>query len=145
MSTKEALDTVLCKDTSLKERYGSLLNLLHEANQRYSALSSDHIAYLRIDLNEYPSRNICGRGLDESEISLIKAIDNLAEHYHRQIGVMLYMDRHDTEAPVLNRLLTDIYDKFFDIALPAEIAAADLTEREVFLALNGIPNLKLKI
>lgn len=137
MSVELALNAIFNKTLSLKERYEALQNLLHEANQRYSALSSDHIAYLRIDLNTYPTL-IQTRNLDENEQELLQSIDTLADHYHRQIGLLLYMDRHDTEVPVLSRLLTEVYDKFFDIALPADISSAEKTEREVFLALNGI-------
>lgn len=138
MSVESTLNKIFNSTLSLQSRYEALLALLHEANQRYSALSSDHIAYLRIDLSEYPTRLQGIRGLDEKEQDFISSLDKLAEHYHRQIGLMLYMDRHDTEAPILTALLNDVYDKFFDIALPLEISASTLEEREVFLALNGI-------
>lgn len=129
---------ILDKNLYPKMRFGEICQLMSFSERLYNTLSSEQLAQMRKEIADYRREDVSSLVLDEQERDLIQAIDNLLKHYQKQIDLLLYMDRHDTEEPILKRLRGEVQDRFFEIIIPSGVFNKGSIERETFIALNGL-------
>lgn len=134
-----ALSQIIAGNGTPSEKYTLLKKMLFELRQMYSALSTDHIAYFRIDVSNY-GKSPLDPNLDEKVLSFLASLEALADCYHRSIGDLLATNNLYVEPNELAKLEKAINNKFVMMLFPAAAAMTE-EERRVFLTLNGIaPN-----
>lgn len=134
-----ALSQIIAGNGTPSEKYTLLKKMLFELRQMYSALSTDHIAYFRIDVSNYGKSQL-DPNLDERVLSFLASLEALADCYHRSIGSLLATNDLYVEPNELAKLEKAINNQFVRMLFPAAAAMTE-EERRVFLTLNGIaPN-----